>query len=316
MSWIVDDPSLPSANATLIVAGGGARVFQSFDAGTQSYAPDAATKAVLARTSATSYEQRFSDGSKEVFSTATAVTGAGRKVFLTQRVDATGNAVGLTYDSTYRLTAVTDTLGQVSTFTYNQPGDPLKITRITDPFGRTAQFAYDGASNLQQITDMIGLTSQFSYTGSFINALTTPYGTTIFAYGEVGAGTSTIRWLEATDPLGGKERLEYRHNAPGIAASDPAGTVPAGISLINAYLNYRNSFFWDKKAMMEPTLDYTKAQITHWLHAEDGNAAAGVKESAKSPLENRVWYQYPNQPLPYDVGTSEQPIARAQVLSD
>ena len=316
MSWIADDPSLPSADATLIVAGGGARVFQSFNAGTQSYAPDAATKAVLVRTSATSYEQRFSDGSKEVFFTATAVTGAGRKVFLTQRVDATGNAVGLTYDSTYRLAGVTDTLGQVSIFSYEQAGDPLKITKITDTFGRTAQFAYNGAGYLQQITDMIGLTSQFTYTGSFINALTTPYGTTTFAYGEVGAGTSTIRWLEATDPLGGKERLEYRHNAPGIATSDPVGTVPAGISLTNAYLNYRNSFFWDKKAMMEPALDYTKAKITHWLHTSDGNAAAGVKESEKSPLENRVWYSYPYQPNSYYIGSDERPFARAQALSD
>ena len=215
------------------------------------------------------------------------MTGAGRKVFLTQRVDATGNAVGLTYDSSFRLIAVTDTLGQVSTFTYGQPGDPLKITRITDPFGRTAQFAYNGAGYLQQITDMIGLTSQFTYTGSFINALTTPYGTTTFAYGDVGAGANAIRWLEATDPLGGKERLEYRHNAPGIAPGDPVATVPSvpGWSLSNVYLNYRNSFFWDKKAMMDAPGDYTQAKITHWLHTSDYNAAAGVKESEKNPLE-------------------------------
>ena len=67
MSWIVDDPSLPSADATLIVAGGGARFFKSFDPGTQSYAPEASTKAVLVRTSATSYVQRFSTVQRRSF---------------------------------------------------------------------------------------------------------------------------------------------------------------------------------------------------------------------------------------------------------
>ena len=315
--YITDDPSQPMTNITLFVAGGGTRTFKNFNATTQSYAPEAATSAVLLRTSAASYEQRFSDGSKEVFSTATAVTGAGRKVFLTQRVDAAGNAVTLTYDGSFRLVAVTDVIGQVSTVTYGQAGDTLKITRITDPFGRTAQFAYDGAGNLQQITDMIGMTSQFTYTGSFINALTTPYGTTTFAYGDLSTNAalpSSERWLEATDPLGGKERLEYRHDAPGIATTEPAATAPPFGE--NANLQYRNSFYWDKKAMMEAPGDYTKAKITHWLHI-DANTASGVVESEKQPLENRVAYQYPGQNSGLTViGTSESPTSLGRKTSE
>lgn len=313
-SYIVDDPSGPSADATLVVAGGGARTFTGYDETTQSYQAEVQSMAILVRTSPTSYEQRFADGSKEIYDVATTASSFGRKVFLSRRIDAAGNAATLTYDSSFRVAAVTDAIGQVSTFSYEAAGDPLKITKITDPFLRTAQFDYDGAGNLQKITDMIGITSEFAYTGTFISALTTPYGKTTFAYADVSTDPTlpdSERWLEATDPLGGKERLEYRHDAPGIAASEPF--FPATMDLWNNYLNFRNSFFWDKKAMMTAPGDYTQAKLTHWLHSLNDNTAAGVKESEKEPLESRIWYRYPDQNSSIQYGSNELPAAIGRV---
>jgi len=78
----------------------------------------------------------------------------------------------------------------------------------------------------------------FTYdTGDFITALTTPCGTSSFVKGEGGG----VRWLEATDPLGGKERVEYQTNAL-VPATDPPALVPANVGVGNNYLNYRNTY--------------------------------------------------------------------------
>ena len=141
---------------------------------------------------------------------------------------------------------------------------------------------------------MIGITSEFAYSGDFINSLKTPYGTSSFAYGESG----TTRWLELTDPLGQTERVEYRDQAPGIAFSD--AQVPTGMSpIVNAYLYYRNSFYWDKKAFKDANGDYTKAHIYHFQHTVGLNSTSGILESDKMSLESRVWRNYPGAPPAY-----------------
>jgi RHS repeat-associated protein len=152
--------------------------------------------------------------------------------------------------------------------------------------------------------------------------LITPYGTTTFAYGDVSTDATlpdSERWLEVTDPLGSKERLEYRHDAPGIANSEanfPTTLDATGTTwVVNNYLNYRNSFFWDKKAMMTAPGDYTQAKLIHWLHSSDANAAAGVIESEKEPLESRVWYLYPNQGSSIYYGSNELPISIGRITN-
>ena len=78
------------------------------------------------------------------------------------------------------------------------------------------------------------------------------------------AQSGTNRWIEITDPLGGQERVEYRDQAPGIAASDPVAQNAPGVT--NAGLDVANTFYWDKKAMQVAPGDYTKAKIKHWLY--------------------------------------------------
>ena len=212
-------------------------------------------------------------------------------------VDSTGNAVTLAYDAQYRITTATDAMGKVTTFAYTLATDIYKITRITDPFGRFATFEYstDATRNLIRITDTIGLTSEFGYVGgngTEITSLTTAYGTTQFSSGTNGLR----RWVEITDPAGDKERTEFRDYESSIPGSEnvaPSSATNGLTSITNSYMYYRNTFYWDKKAMAEGYPDVTKAHIHHWLH--DSSLSGRILESEKSAYESRVWYLYPGQ---------------------
>ncbi|HEX4662635.1 MAG TPA: hypothetical protein VH144_03400, partial [Candidatus Saccharimonadales bacterium] len=232
---------------------------------------------------------------------------------MTQSVDPHGNALTYTYDGSFRLVAVTDALGQVTTLSYELGSDPLKVTKVTDPFGRVTTLQYNANGQLWKITDTIGLVSQFTYgSGDFINKLTTPYGDTIFTMEEEYGH----RVLEIEDPQGAKERFEYLSPATAIPDSDPANTVPSGMFTGNAFLQGRNTFYWDKKAMAEAPGDYTKARLTHWLHTNyDWNVVSDVPESSKLPLENRVWNEYPGN-AGLQTGTSNKPSKIGRVLDD
>jgi RHS repeat-associated protein len=317
LSYIKDDPSNAGANVTVYVPGGGNEVYSGFDSGTQSYQPDRQSLAVIVRISPDSYEKRFPDGSKQIYALTDGSTAYPRKIFMTQWVDPQGNAVTIGYDASFRVITVTDSLGQISTISYELSGDPLKITKVTEPFatGRSATFGYTNGQ-LTSITDEIGIQSQFHYVsaGTFIDSLTTPYGTSAFATGQSGSN----RWIEMTDPLGGKERVEYRDNAPGISASDPPATVPAGFT--NSGLAIANTFYWDKKAIeMYPPVngvyDYTKARLIHWVLNPDGTFS-GIPASEKAPLENRVWCAYAGQTDTNHVGSSANPAKVSRVLGD
>jgi len=316
LTYLEDDPSFAARDIKRYVAGGGAEMHTGYSAASQSYAPQVASRAVLVRTSTVPvrYELRWPDGSVDIFAQPDGGSVYPRKVFLTEKRDAQGNTVTLNYDSSLRIVQITDALGQNTAIAYENGVDPYKITKVTDPFGRSAAFVYNNAGQLTSITDVIGIQSQLAYgTNQFINGLTTPYGTTAFAYGENG----TSRWLEATDSQGDKERLEYLHGAPGIPFSE--SVVPQGLTpVFNAYINGRNSFYWDKHAMKMAPGDYTKARLTHWLHGVNTSVSVAVKESEKQPLENRVWYSYPGQTWGGGTVSSmiEKPKQVARVLDD
>lgn len=318
LSYVQDNPNNSFANADVYVMGGGTRTFTFFNAGTNSYAPELQSNDVLVRVCPTCYELRHSDGSKEIYARPDGSTVAGRRIFLTQKVDPAGNAMTIMYDANLRIVALQDAIGQVTTIKYENASDSYKITKIIDPFGRAASFGYDASGRLNSITDMIGIVSSFTYdAGDFITKMTTPYGTTGFVKEE---GPGYYRSLETQYPLGEKERVEYLENAPGINASEPV--APTGMGLYNGYLNYRNTFCWDKKAMKEAPGDYTKAKIYHWLHGSsstnESGTAAPVLESIKEPLENRVWYVYQGQggSISANQGMSSKPSQIGRVLDD
>src|SRR5882724_2348794 len=270
------------------------------------YGPVTESRATLIQMNdeGSSYKRILPDGSEQDFEISTPVAespGQPHRVFLTKDIDPQGNVVLYGYDASYRLVTVRDAASNITTLQYEDPADNKRLTSVTDPFGRVAQFHYNPQGQLDSITDVMDLTSTFHYgTSDFIDNMTTPYGTYTFARGDstTDPNLGTRRWLEATDPLGNTERTEFRPNAPGIGDSEPS--APTGMPVTNAYLVWRNSFYWDKAAYArakgaDGNFDYTKARLYHWLHDTDLNTAAGILESMKQPLENRVWYFYEGQ---------------------
>jgi RHS repeat-associated protein len=385
-------------------SGGGQQVFtrrapEANQPGTPGYAEgyfDTGYKSTsrLRFVSLSSFELEHADGSRSVFSAVEGTTP--RRLFLTKSVDAQGLEIILTYDYTTgspRLSSITDALGLVTTISYENPAQPLKITKVTDPFQRSARFEYDASGRLVAITDIIQLRSSFSYgQNDFISSMTTPYGTTRFstndvmpvvsltrsgqvatattvalhglaagetvtiagaaqsqyngemiitgipgprtftfavpatapslATGSISArpkyvGKQLTRWVEAEDPMGERERIEYTHQV--MLPPEPVSAIPVGMSTANAFLNYRNTFFWDKLAMREHEGDYSQATVYHWLHTPGGKTS-DVLESVKRPLENRVWFNYPGQATAWHgalyTGSSKQPSMVARVLED
>jgi YD repeat-containing protein len=291
MAYVTDDPTNGAAPVKVYKRGGGQETYAGYNAGTSSYSPHRDSRAVVTRvsTSPIRYERRLPNGSVEEYGQPDGTLAYPRKVFLTRIIDAQGNALSLTYDAALRLVAATDALGQVTTLFYELETDPLRVTRVTDPFGRSALFVYDTQGRLAKITDVIGIESQFEYDSSdFMTALVTPYGRTTFR----GGASGIDRWIEATDPLGGTEHVEYRNYSGDVPRFEPVS--PNGVPYdANNFLNYRNTFYWSKLAFARAPGDRSKAQVFHWLHSNDGVMTSGTLESEKRPLERRVWYGYP-----------------------
>lgn len=320
-NWLsfVTDEIATRGTAKLYQRGGGGETYGFGNASgvTSQIAPY--SQAILTRTLAAngttlSFTRQMKDGSTEEFNRK-----SGTRFFMTAVVDPQGNRVTLSYDSLNRLTSLTDAIGQVTTLAY-QSVDVLKITKITDPFGRAATFTYS-SGRLASITDTIGLASRFTYgPGNFVNSLSTPYGQTKFEFADASTNPAlgTRRLLQVTDPLGQISLIEYRHDAPGIAQTDPV--APVGVEVSNTQLHQRNTYIWDpvqlEQAFVGGVLDYTKARVIHWLRSTETDTVSRVIESTKEPLEGRVWYRYPGQPDAMTVGTRNLPSQVARVLDD
>ncbi|MEZ5406207.1 MAG: hypothetical protein R3F23_08595 [Verrucomicrobiia bacterium] len=195
------------------------------------------------------YERNLADGSVEIYDRSDASQVPGRKIFITQTIDPQGNKTQIHYDNDNRIVAIQDSIGQVSTLSYESKDDPYRITKITDPYGRNSTLNYSSQGALSKITDVKGLPSNFEYgSGNFIKTLTTPYGKKQFSYGEQGAD----RWIEMLDAYGDRERVEYRSykKNPEDNASFTLAVGGAGNTWFeNAYNIERNTFVWDKRAM-------------------------------------------------------------------
>lgn len=326
LAWIQDNPASPGNQVLRYVAGGGGWDYSGYNSATGAFAPERDNGAVLVMTSRSpvTYELRFADGHKDIFATADAAASFPRKVLLTEIVDAQGNALTLNYDGQRRLATITDAIGQLTAFAYGDSANPLLVTGITDPYGRHATLSYDSQQRLVSITDVIGMTSTFAYDGgTFIKAMTTPYGTTTFAHTEGANGNSTELSIQATDPDGHTERTEYLPSAPGVPFS--VAQAPSGMTTFNAYLNYRDSYYWDKDGFAAACIvsggntscDYNKARLKHFEHVNPCcYYTSRVLENVKYPLEGMIWYDYAGQAAPYYPGTLNKPSHVGRVLSD
>jgi RHS repeat-associated protein len=310
-SYIEDDPANPAAAVKVYFRGGGREASTGYSAATQKYAATVRTQAVITRTSSNPirYERELPDGSVEVFAQPDGVATFPRKVFITEMRDPQGNAVTFTWDAQLRLVAAADAVGQVTTIAYEHPTDPLKITKVTDPFGRTATFAYGSDGRLASITDLLGLVSSFTYgPADALTAVTTPYGTTTITQGQ----ENLRRWIEMTDPAGGKERLEY-----GLPLASSSGQpAPTGMVVGNMAGLNNTTFYWDRRAMaVAPGLPSSATQYV-WALVSSGLAqtSAGV-HGLKRPLENWVWTNYHGVTGSTE-GTLRKPAKVGRILDD
>ncbi|MGO9952276.1 MAG: hypothetical protein ACLPN1_08705, partial [Dissulfurispiraceae bacterium] len=129
-----------------------------------------------------------------------------------------------------------------------------------------------------------------NYPGDWVSTLTTPYGTTRFDY--TGTGSGIQRELDISDPVGLSEHMRFIEVQP---VTDDNTALPQGMIVTNSWLDYRNTFYWDKKAMADAPLSPSSATVYHWLHAGNQPEQALTLESLKKPLEARIWYNYPGQ---------------------
>ncbi|HKP97355.1 MAG TPA: RHS repeat-associated core domain-containing protein [Fibrobacteria bacterium] len=320
ITYLTDDPANPAANIDLFNAGGGIENYNGYSAATSSFAVSLLSQATLVRTSTSpaKYQRRLPDGSIEYFEKVDGATAFPRRIFLTKKSDPSGQSITFAYDAQFRVTSVTDALGQATTLSYAFAADPLKVTKVTDPFGRFATLEYNASKQLQKITDVLGLATQFTYgSGDFITSMTTPYGVTQFRTGANAAtGKDAIRWAEVTDPAGNRERLEFGNMTPQYPG--PV-SIPAGMSSWNSISDEASTFYWDKKAMADAPGDYYKAHLYTWERSAQGiDVSTAILLSEQKALEGRVFYTYANSG-----GTSEKvqgmlyrPTQAGRILDD
>ena len=204
---------------------------------------------------------------------------------------------------------------------------PSLVRRITDPFGRYATFLYDVYGNLVKITDPIGIVSEFTYGGTAgISKLKTPYGETSFIE-DASYGMKTL----VTDPRGFKEQIiqkdlwsyreldaagnvltgsltdftvrNWNQNPDDALYGDRTAKAPNGIlvgaGLVgflpkNNNLGFRNSFYWDKKAMYHAPEDWNAATVYNWKAGSTSEIGPALS-SSRTPGNGRIWYNYPGQ---------------------
>jgi RHS repeat-associated protein len=327
VSYLEDNPSSPGADVKLRIRGGGGEVHKNFNSTTQSYGLDSQSASVLYKLSANTYKKQYSDGSVEYYEQYIGTTGTARKVFLSRVVDPQGNQVSIEYDSTYpaRIHRIIDATGLPSTFYYDYPGQTYLVTSIEDPYGRLASFTYSsvgGVLRLQSIEDPVGIISSFGYNSQGeMETLTTPYGTTSFALSplKIGASADLIRFIQATDPYGEKERIEYNLSAAQTGLPSTLEQPRPDSNLVSYYTadnTDRNSFYWDKLQMKMAPGDYTKAHRYHWLQGSTLDSAVSILESEVPPLEGRIFYNYPGQTQANIQGTLAQPSVVGRVIQN
>ncbi|HIA53570.1 MAG TPA: LysM peptidoglycan-binding domain-containing protein [Candidatus Melainabacteria bacterium] len=249
------------------------------------YTRDKLSQALLVNMGGGVYQRQLPDGSIQEYSLSDGASPA--KIFMTKVIDPQGNETLIQFDADFRITTITDPIGEVSNLSYvsNTFGNSgfYKVSQISDPFSRTCSFSYDSSNtNLMMTTDVIGLQSKMSYdtTNTFVTSLETPYGITSFF----------------------KYTPTPSYNARGLKVKYSDGTS----SVVETWIGHEPldaTFIWDREAMeLYPddvdNHDFTHAHKTAWLWGPVDGYLWPIVDYIKPALANRIEYSY------VDEGTS------------
>src|SRR5262249_16351130 len=143
----------------------------------------------------------------------------------------------LTYDTSARLSTITDPVGITSSFTYSAT-EPTFVSTLTTPYGTTN---YNDTPNPND-------PPQSSY---------------------------AARALTITDPMGYTEYNYAYPDLRIVPGKGPTGRVPSTCTGDNGLLQARNTYYWDKHAFtlgatisggVVQSEDFSKSTILHWGH--------------------------------------------------
>lgn len=246
------------------------------------YKRDRLSQALLVDMGSGVYQRQMPDGSVQEYSLSDGASPA--KIFMTKIIDAQGNETLIQFDADFRITTITDPIGEVSTLSYvsNTFGNSgfYKVSQISDPFSRTCSFTYDSSNtNLKMTTDVLGLQSKMVYdtTNTFVTSLETPYGITSFY----------------------KYTPTPAYNARGLKIKYPDGTS----SVYESWIGHEPldaTFIWDREAMElyandVDNHDFTHANKHHWMWGPVDGYLWPIMDYSKKPLENKIEYTYVDQ---------------------
>jgi RHS repeat-associated protein len=179
---------------------------------------------------------------------------------LIKHVDASGKEITYAHNLETRQEVVTDRLGNVTVYEYDERGNIVRSTEPgggvqtatfdergnklsqTNALGKTVTYTYDAADNLTSETDAAGARTSYTYNNrGQILTVTDPRGgvsaktydangnllSTRDPLGNTGAWTYDARGLRtsATDPLGGVTRYEYDAAGNLVKETDALGGV-------------------------------------------------------------------------------------------
>ena len=109
------------------------------------------------------YTLTFADGTKEIFNSPG---------YLSARVDRNGNRTTVAYDSSQRITQVTDPASRTLTFSYSDPNNPNQATSVADATGSIATYNYTGTAQLSKATYADSSSNTYNYDPSGAHLIT------------------------------------------------------------------------------------------------------------------------------------------------
>ncbi len=135
--------------------------------------------------------------------------------------DPLGNVTRFSYNDQGLITQITDAEGNSRRFEYQIMDTVIRLIRSIDPEGGVTTYSYDSAGNITGITDPVGNTQQFVYDAlSRVVQIVDPLGNiTQFAYNQAHLLT------QVTDAEGQVTTFEYNPNGLRTKITRPGGAV-------------------------------------------------------------------------------------------